>query len=416
LDRSPVPVRAQRGRLLRNHARRLGLGLEVLLPGGHARGRPADLLRGLPGARAARGDLHRADAVAHGDRARPGGDVVPGAAAGGVPRVPRRRLRRDQPRAVRPDRGRRRARRRLQHRVRRRPLRLLLLRGVPERARRLGGRGHGVPRRLADAVRHPPARVGGPDRGAREDGPGHVPVHLGAGDASPPALRPADELRLEGAAAAGDAQRARNGDRGRGGRLIGPPAAPGPRRGGPPATLTVTTGSPPGDVVEVQRSPAPGPARGAWRSLRETARGLKTTFARIREGPTTIQYPEEKVPVYPRFRGRHKLHRFEDTGLEKCVGCSLCAAACPADCIRVVAAENTPENRVSAGERYAAVYEVHLSRCLFRGYCEVACPFDAITMGHDYELSDYDRTDLIFTKEMLLAEPVERTPLRNEGE
>ena len=56
-----------------------------------------------------------------------------------------------------------------------------------------------------------------------------------------------------------------------------------------------------------------------------------------------IQYPEEKTPVYPRFRGRHKLHRFEDTGLEKCVGCSLCAAACPAKCIRVVAAENTPE-------------------------------------------------------------------------
>jgi len=122
------------------------------------------------------------------------------------------------------------------------------------------------------------------------------------------------------------------------------------------------------------------------------------------------------VPVYPRFRGRHKLHRFEDTGLEKCVGCSLCAAACPADCIRVVAAENTPENRISAGERYAAVYEINLARCIFCGYCEIACPFDAITMGHEYELSDYDRTDLIFTKEMLLAEPLERTPLRNEGE
>ena len=117
-----------------------------------------------------------------------------------------------------------------------------------------------------------------------------------------------------------------------------------------------------------------------------------------------------------RFRGRHKLHRFEDTGLEKCVGCSLCAAACPADCIRVVAAENTPENRVSAGERYAAVYEINLSRCIFCGYCEVACPFDAITMGHDYEMSDYTRSDLIFTKEMLLAEALERTPLRREGE
>jgi NADH-quinone oxidoreductase subunit I len=190
------------------------------------------------------------------------------------------------------------------------------------------------------------------------------------------------------------------------------------------------TWNPGEDAIAVQRSPAPGAAGGAYRAFGETLRGLKTTFARIIEGPVTIQYPEEKVPVYPRFRGRHKLHRFADipseagmsgagetrTGLEKCVGCSLCAAACPADCIRVVAAENTAEHRVSPGERYAAVYEINLSRCIFCGYCEVACPFDAITMGHDYELSDYSRSDLIFTKEMLLAEPLERTPLRNEGE
>jgi NADH-quinone oxidoreductase subunit I len=155
------------------------------------------------------------------------------------------------------------------------------------------------------------------------------------------------------------------------------------------------------DVIQVVRSPARGPVAGAYRTFGETLRGLKTTLARVAEGPVTIQYPEEKTPVYPRFRGRHRLHRFEDTGLEKCVGCSLCAAACPADCIRVVAAENTPEN---------------LSRCIFCGYCEVACPFDAITMGHDYEMSDYTRSDLIFTKEMLLAEPIERTPLRREGE
>jgi NADH-quinone oxidoreductase subunit I len=180
--------------------------------------------------------------------------------------------------------------------------------------------------------------------------------------------------------------------------------------------LPVTRWSPGDDVIEVKRTPAPGAARGTWRTFRETVRGLKTTLGRMVETPTTVQYPEEKTAVYPRFRGRHKLHRFEDTGLEKCVGCSLCAAACPADCIRVVAAENTPENRVSAGERYAAVYEINLSRCIFCGYCEVACPFDAITMGHDYELSDYDRADLIFTKEMLLAEPLERTPLKREGE
>jgi len=172
----------------------------------------------------------------------------------------------------------------------------------------------------------------------------------------------------------------------------------------------------PEDQLERVAAPEPGAAGGLYRGFGETLRGLKTTFARLVEGPTTLQYPEEKVPVYPRFRGRHKLHRFEDTKLEKCVGCSLCAAACPADCIRVVATENTPDNRVSAGERYAAVYEINMSRCIFCGYCEVACPFDAITMGHDFELSDYNRSDLIFTKEMLLAEPLERTPLRAEGE
>jgi len=166
----------------------------------------------------------------------------------------------------------------------------------------------------------------------------------------------------------------------------------------------------------VQRGPEPGGPKGAYRVFGETLRGLKTTMARMVEGPKTIQYPEEKTAVYPRFRGRHKLHRFEDTGLEKCVGCSLCAAACPADCIRVVAAENDPADRVSAGERYAATYEINLARCIFCGYCEVACPFDAITMGHDYELADYNRSDLIFTKEMLLAEPIVRTPLRGEGE
>ena len=147
------------------------------------------------------------------------------------------------------------------------------------------------------------------------------------------------------------------------------------------------------DVVEVQRGPEPGGVGGAYRAFGETLRGLKTTMSRLIEGPLTIEYPEEKTPVYPRFRGRHKLHRFEDTGLEKCVGCSLCAAACPADCIRVVAAENIPGERVSAGERYAAVYEINLIRCIFCGYCEIACPFDAITMGHDYEMADYNRTE-----------------------
>ena len=141
-----------------------------------------------------------------------------------------------------------------------------------------------------------------------------------------------------------------------------------------------------------------------------TLKGFGVTLKQVFRKPITQQYPEYLRPVYPRFRGRHRLHLHEN-GLEKCVGCSLCAAACPADCIRVVAAENTAENRVSAGERYARIYEINMSRCIFCGYCELACPFDAITLGNDYEISEYNRDDLIYTKDMLLAEPQKQVPV-----
>ena len=142
----------------------------------------------------------------------------------------------------------------------------------------------------------------------------------------------------------------------------------------------------------------------------ETLKGFGVTFKQIFKKPITQQYPEYKRPVYPRFRGRHRLWKHEN-GLEKCVGCSLCAAACPADCIRVVAAENTPDNRVSAGERYARIYEINLSRCIFCGYCELACPFDAITLGNEFEISEHNRDDQIYTKDMLLAPPVKQCPV-----
>jgi NADH-quinone oxidoreductase subunit I len=90
-----------------------------------------------------------------------------------------------------------------------------------------------------------------------------------------------------------------------------------------------------------------------------------------------------------------------------------CAAACPADCIRVVAAENTEEERYSAGERYARIYEINMSRCIFCGYCELACPFDAITLGHDYELAEMSREAMVYTKDMLLEpmHPSRTTPV-----
>ena len=133
----------------------------------------------------------------------------------------------------------------------------------------------------------------------------------------------------------------------------------------------------------------------------ELIRGLITSGKMIFEKPVTFQYPEEKREVRPRFRGRHVLKRY-DNGLEKCIGCSLCAAACPADAIFVEASENTDEKRFSPGERYASTYEINMLRCIYCGYCEDACPTEAIVLGDNYELSFYDRRSAIYTKEMLL--------------
>ncbi len=136
--------------------------------------------------------------------------------------------------------------------------------------------------------------------------------------------------------------------------------------------------------------------------LREVMRGLTTTLKVMFEKPVTIQYPEVKRPVRTRYRGRHYLQRYEN-GLERCIGCSLCAAACPADAIFVEASENTDEERYSPGERYASTYEINMLRCIFCGYCEDACPTQAIVLGDNYELSFTDRTQAIYTKEMLLV-------------
>ena len=134
----------------------------------------------------------------------------------------------------------------------------------------------------------------------------------------------------------------------------------------------------------------------------EILRGLATTFSMMFERPVTYQYPEVKRPVRERFKGRHELKRY-DNGLEKCIGCSLCEAACPADAIFVESAENTDADRYSPGERYASTYEINMMRCIFCGYCEDACPTEAIVLEHNYELSYTNRRDAIYTRDMLLV-------------
>lgn len=129
--------------------------------------------------------------------------------------------------------------------------------------------------------------------------------------------------------------------------------------------------------------------------------GLKTTLKSMFEKPVTIQYPEEKRPVSRRFKGRHVLKRYEN-GLEKCIGCALCAAACPADAIFVEASENTDDARYSPGERYASTYEINMLRCIYCGFCEDACPTEAIVLGDNYEMSFTDRESSIYTKDRLL--------------
>ncbi|MBI5303006.1 MAG: NADH-quinone oxidoreductase subunit NuoI [Chloroflexi bacterium] len=142
----------------------------------------------------------------------------------------------------------------------------------------------------------------------------------------------------------------------------------------------------------------------AFPDLGAIVKGMSVTLREMFTPPVTIQYPEVKRPVAPRFRGRHELKRHAD-GLEKCIGCSLCAAACPADAIYVEPAEQTDAERYSPGERYAKRYEINLIRCIFCGFCEEACPTGAIVLEHQYELSYYNRRDAIITKDKLLVAP-----------
>jgi NADH-quinone oxidoreductase subunit I len=109
----------------------------------------------------------------------------------------------------------------------------------------------------------------------------------------------------------------------------------------------------------------------------------------------TVQYPEEKPYVAPRYRGRIILSRDPD-GNERCVACYLCSAACPVGCISLQATED------ETGRRYPAFFRINFSRCIFCGYCEEACPTYAIQLTPDFEMGEYKRQDLVYEKQDLL--------------
>lgn len=131
--------------------------------------------------------------------------------------------------------------------------------------------------------------------------------------------------------------------------------------------------------------------------------GFKISFKQIVEPRVTTSYPEVKRPKPPRLHGRHILNRYED-GMEKCIGCELCAAVCPADCIYVRGKDNPVDDPVSPGERYGFVYEINYLRCIHCDMCVEACPTEAITESKLFEFSFTDRADAVYTKDELLVD------------
>jgi NADH-quinone oxidoreductase subunit I len=131
-------------------------------------------------------------------------------------------------------------------------------------------------------------------------------------------------------------------------------------------------------------------------SLGELRQGLAVTLRYMFQPKITIQYPEEKTPMSPRFRGLHALRRYPN-GEERCIACKLCEAVCPALAITIESAERED------GSRRTTRYDIDLTKCIFCGFCEEACPVDAIVESHVLEYHGETRGDLYYTKQMLLA-------------
>src|SRR6195952_2933295 len=139
-------------------------------------------------------------------------------------------------------------------------------------------------------------------------------------------------------------------------------------------------------------------------------RGFLVTVAQMgKRNRVTTEYSggkykgDEKTPKPERLHGRHVLNRYED-GMEKCIGCELCAGVCPARCIYVRGADNPPDDPVSPGERYGYVYEINFLRCIHCDLCVEACPTEAITESKLFEFSFTNRQDAIYKQDQLLTD------------
>src|SRR4029077_7943769 len=178
-----------------------------------------------------------------------------------------------------------------------------------------------------------------------EDRAVSLPLHLAPRHLPAPSLRHAHASGLEGAAAAGNREHHRHRDRADRGAVLGMTERN--EDGADPTPLRL-----PGEGVP----PKPeGPKTSAMDDVAALAGGVRSTLQEFFRPSVTTEYPEEKTPRSERYRGRHYLRRY-DNGLERCIGCELCAAACPVGCILVIAAESTEEKRVSPGERFAKTY------------------------------------------------------------